>query len=171
MTKKFTTEDRNIVIKELEKIQQSKLKSIKPSRKLFVDEKGMYYVIFGGKNDWHGIRPNLFQQLQDYNKEGAFVVAKKYQSKIDLCVGSLSQLIIHQNRLVKTKNGDLQFHNVLTEDGLYIKEIPELYLNRVSEIYYGNRTKNLSRLKAVSKIINIEIQDAEWFFRNIPTFG
>ncbi|MBT4483413.1 MAG: hypothetical protein HOC71_07020 [Candidatus Latescibacteria bacterium] len=63
--------------------------------------------------------------------------------------------------MVKTKNGDLQFHNVLTEDGLYIKEIPELYLNRVSEIYYGNRTKNLSRLKAVSKIINIEIQDAE----------
>ncbi|MFQ5825486.1 MAG: hypothetical protein ACE5JB_15715 [bacterium] len=161
MTEKFTPDDRNLVIKELEKIQQSKLRPIKPSKKLFIDDKGMYYVIFGGKNDWHGIRPNLFQQLREYNKEGALVVAKKYQSKIDLCVGSLSELIKNQDKLVKTKNGDLQFHNILTEDGLYVKEIPELYLNRVSEIFYANRAKNLSRLKAVSKIINIEVQDAE----------
>ena len=38
MTERFTNKDREIVIKELGKIQKSKLQAVKPSRKLFIDE-------------------------------------------------------------------------------------------------------------------------------------
>lgn len=147
------------IIKELEKIQKSKLQAVKPSRKLFIDDKGMPYVIFGGKNDWHGIRPTLVRQLKGYKKEGAFVIAKKYETKMDICVGPLSILIHNIDKLIKTQKGDIQFHNILTEDGLYLNKIPKLYLNRVSEIFYPNQRRSLGRLKEISKIINIEVQD------------
>lgn len=154
---KFTKEDRQLVIEELEKIQQSKLTPVNSSRKLFTDEKGMLYFLFGGKGEWHGIRPNAINELKNYGKEGALVIAKKYKSKIDLCVGSLSALIKNKNKLVSTKSGDLQFHTVLTEDGMYLEEVPDLYLNRVSEIRLPGFKRNLSRLEEISKIINIEV--------------
>jgi len=128
---KFTKEDRKLVIEELEKIQQSKFTPVNSSRKLFTDEKGMLYFLFGGKGDWHGIRQNAITELKSYSKEGAFVIAKKYKSKIDLCIGSLSTLINAENKLISAKSGDLQFHTVLTEDGMYLEEIPELDLKEI----------------------------------------
>ena len=154
---KFTTEDRKLVIAKLEEIQQSKLTPIKSSKKLFSDEKGIYYFIFGGKNDWHGIRPNAMIELENYSKEGAFVVVKKYKSKMDLCVGSLTIFLQEKNKLIQTQKGDLQFHTILTEDGMYLKEIPDLYLNKVGEITFSGYKKDLSRLENIAKIINIEI--------------
>ncbi len=154
---KFTAEDRKLVISKLEEIQQSKLTPIKSSKKLFLDEKGMCYFIFGGKNDWHGIRPSAMIELESYVKEGAFVVVKKYKSKMDLCVGSLSTFLQEKGKLIGTQKGDLQFHTILTEDGMYLKEIPDLYLNKVAEIALSGYKKDLSRLESVAKIINIEI--------------
>ncbi|MGI8495594.1 MAG: hypothetical protein ACR2L1_09830 [Pyrinomonadaceae bacterium] len=63
------------------------------------------------------------------------------------------------DKLYKTNKGGFQFHFFHTEDGLYIEEIPELYCNKVTEILFPNHQKDLSRLKEISKIINIEIQD------------
>lgn len=154
---KFTSDDRKLVIVELELIQHSKLDSVKPSKKLFTDEKEMLYFIFGGTGNWHGINKNALIEISNYNKEGAFVIAKKYLSKIDICVGSLSMLISNRDKLISTKKGDLQFHTILTEDGMYIEEIPELYLNKVREIKLNGFKKNLSKIEEISKIINIEI--------------
>lgn len=154
---KFTSEDRKLVINKLEEIQKSKLTPIKSSKKLFTDEKGTLFFIFGGKNDWHGIRPNAMIELAGYNNEGAFVVVKKYKSKMDLCVGSLAVFLREKDKLIQTQKGDLQFHTILTEDGMYLKEIPDLYLNKVSEIPLLGYKKDLSRLEKIAKIINIEI--------------
>lgn len=158
ITDKFTKEDRILVIEELEKIQQSKLIPIKSSKKLFTDDKGMKYFVFGGKNDWHGIRPNAMMDLENYLQEGAFVVVKKYKSKMDVCVGSLMTFLKNKDKLLKTQKGDYQFHTFLTEDGMYIKEIPELYLNKVAEIHLAGYKKDLSRLENIAKIINIEVE-------------
>lgn len=160
MSVKFTDQDRRLVIKELEKIQKTTLEQIKPSRKLYKDSKGLYYLISGGSEDWHGINAGVIEQLQNYNKEGAFVIVKKFKTKMDICVGSLSIFIQQKDKLVKTKSGGLQFHNVITEDGLYLLELPELYCNKVTEIRFLNYKKDLSRLKEISKIINIEVQDS-----------
>lgn len=156
-TEKFTSEDRKLVIEELEKIQQSKLTPVKSSRKLLIDEKGMLYFLFGGIGDWHGMRPNAITELMGYSKEGAFVIAKKYKSKIDLCVGSLSALIKSFDKLVNTSKGDIQFHTIQTEDGMYIFQVPDLFLNRVAEIKLPGFKRDLSRLEEISKIINIEV--------------
>jgi len=78
---------------------------------------------------------------------------------MEIHVGSLALFVSNQSKLVKTNNGGVQFHCVMTEDGLYLMEIPELYCNKVSEVYFPNQKKDLSRLKEISKIINIEVND------------
>src|SRR3972149_11343464 len=110
---KFVSSDRQLVIAELEKIQQTKLSTILPSKKLYFDIKGMPYFILGGTGDWHGISEKIIQELRSYSKEGAFVIAKKYISRIDLCVGSLLNLTQNLDRLSPTKQKGLQFHTVL----------------------------------------------------------
>ena len=154
---KFTAEDRKLVVAKLEEIQQSTLTPFKSSKKLFSDSNGMYYFIFGGKDDWHGIRPNTLQELDSYTKEGAFVVVKKYKSKMDVCVGSLATFLQVKTKFRKTQKGDLQFHTFLTEDGMYLEEAPELYLNKIVEIPLAGYKKDFSRLEPIAKIINIEI--------------
>jgi hypothetical protein len=89
MTPKFTDQDRKLIIDELEKIQNVELEQVKPSRKLYQDSNGMFYLISGGAEDWHGINANIMQSLMAHNQEGAFVVVKKYKTKMDVCVGSL----------------------------------------------------------------------------------
>lgn len=157
--KKFTDADRKLVVQELEKIQKVRLEQVKPSRKLYVDEGGMMYLIIGGAEDWHGISANIMNQLEANKREGAFVVVKKYKTKMDICVGQLSMLVANKDKLSKTRNGGYQLHNVLTEDGLLVEEIPELYCNQVKEILFPSHKKDLSRLKEIAKIINIEIAD------------
>ena len=158
-TEKFTDQDRKMVLEELERIQKVKLHPVKPSRKLYVDENGLLFLICGGREDWHGVTENAMNQLRDHKKEGAFVVVKKYNSKMEIHVGSLSLFVSNQDKLVKTKNGGFQFHCIKTEDGLYLFQIPDLYCNKVSEIHFPNHKKDLSRLKEISKIINIEVDD------------
>lgn len=158
-TPKFTDQDRKLVIDELERIQNVKLTQVKPSRKLYKDANGMLFLISGGAEDWHGINANIMQSLTAHDKEGAFVVVKKYKTKMDVCVGSLVTFLQNKDKLVTTKQGAFQFHCVQTEDGLYLDEIPKLYCNKVSEILFQNYQRDLSRLKEISKIINIEIRD------------
>lgn len=156
---KFTDADRKLVLEELEKIQKTKLTQVKPSRKLFADENGLPFLIFGGKEDWHGITENGMNELNNYKKEGAFVVVKKFKTKLDVSVGSLSVFVSNKDKLSKTKSGGFQFHCITTEDGLFVEEIPDLYCNKVAEIFFPNHKKDLSRLKEISKIINIEVND------------
>ncbi len=138
---KFTDADRKLVIKELEAIQKTIIVQMKPSRKLFKDSNEMLYLISGGTDDWHGINNDIMKLLVDYNKEGAFVIAKKYQTKIEICVGSLSVFVKNRDKLSRTKTGGYHFHNVITEDGLYLEEIPELYCNKVKEFSFKKTSK------------------------------
>jgi hypothetical protein len=156
---KFTDSDRKVVLEELEKIQKGKLRRVKPSRKLFLDANNTPFLIFGGKDNWHGYTDNGMKELLNFKKEGAFVVVKKYKTKLVINVGSLSTFTQNQNKLSRTKTGDYQFHCIQTEDGLYVEEIPELYCNKVTEILYPNNNKDLSKLNEISKIINIEVDN------------
>ena len=120
MTSKFTDQDRKLVIDELERIQNIKLEQVKPSRKLYRDTNGMFYLISGGAEDWHGINANIMQNLAADSNEGAFVVVKKYKTKMDVCVGSLATFLQNKDKLLTIKQGGFQFHCVQTEDGLYL---------------------------------------------------
>lgn len=159
MKTKFTDQDRNLVIKELERIQKTKLEQVKPSRKLYKDSNGMFYLISGGTEDWHGINANIMQHLETFHNEGAFVVVKKYKSRMDINVGSLAVFLQNKAKLLKTKTGGFQFHCIQTEDGVYVEEIPEVYCNKVSEVEFPDSKRDLSRIREIAKIINIEIKD------------
>jgi hypothetical protein len=159
MTSKFTDQDRKLVIDELERIQNVQLEQEKPAKKLYRYTNGMLYLISGGTGNWHGINANIMEYLSSYKKEGAFIVAKRYETKIEICIGSLRAFLQNQDKLLVTQKGNYQFHCVPTENGLYLDEIPGLHCNKVTEVTLPNQQKDLSRLKEVSKIINIEIQD------------
>ena len=111
---KFTNHDRSLVVRELEKVQNTKLSPVKPSRKLFVDTNHNYYCIFGAKEDWHGIQISLVNKLESNADKTVLVICKKYQTRIDICVGVISKLILNKDKLVLTKSNNLQFHTVLT---------------------------------------------------------
>jgi len=155
-TEKFLAYDRQLVIEELEKIQKTKFLPYKSGKKLYIDEKGMVYYVFGGTGDWHGITETNLKELDGYSREGAFVIAKKFRSRIDLCVGSLSQLIANFRKLSSTKQKGKQFHTTVTEDGMFIEEAPDIYLNKVGEIKVPD-SQDLHRLEQISRIINIEV--------------
>ncbi len=159
MRVKFTDQDRKLVIQELEKIQQVKIEPIKPSRKLFKDTNGLFYLISGGTENWHGINANIMELLKDLNTESAFIVAKKYQTRVDIFAGSLIEFLRNKEKLVKTQKGAYQFHCVLTGKGLYLEEVNNFYCNEIGRIEFPDDKKHFNRLKDISKIINIEIQD------------
>lgn len=157
---KFVDADRKLLIEEIEKIQGIKLDAIKPSRKLFKASNGLLYLISGGTEDWHGINENIMQQLgelQAQNGENVFMVAKKYRTQMDICVGSLSVFLCNKHKLVKTQKGGFQFHCVLTEDGLYLEEIPELYCNKVHTIYFPNHKRNVELYRYNASLLDIII--------------
>lgn len=159
MNTKFTDKDRDLIIKELERIQKSHLVALKPSRKFFKDEAGKHYCIFGGRADWHGFSNGVMRQLEQNPKSTVLVIAKKYVSRMDICVTTAEKIVELKDKLPKTKVHGYQFHTVLSEDGLYIKEIPEVYLRKISEIHYGDKLDHLKGLLDIKKIINIDLQD------------
>jgi hypothetical protein len=157
MNDKFSQQDRELVIKELERIQRTTLSPIRPLRKLFKDDAGKYYCVFGGKEDWHGISADLIQQLERHPDDTLLVIAKKYRTRLDICVATVEKLIANKNKLFKTKRGGYQFHTILTEDGMYLEEVPKLYLKKISEIAYAVRASARYDLSEVKKIINVEM--------------
>ena len=64
MNVKFNDSDRKLVIEKLEEIQKTKIEQIKPSRKLYKDLNGLFYLISGGTEDWHGINNNIMNLLK-----------------------------------------------------------------------------------------------------------
>jgi len=103
MSDKFSTQDRNLVIKELELIQKSKLSPVKPSRRLFKDDSGRYYYLFGGKDVWHGISYEQMKQLEGIHDKTLLVIAKKYRTRMDICVAAIDELVLNKDQL-PTKN-------------------------------------------------------------------
>ncbi len=159
VNEKFTDTDRALIIKELERIQKARLVPLKPSRKFFKDEAGKHYCIFGGRADWHGITKGVMAQLEQNPQSTVLVIAKKYSSRMDVCVTTAEKLVERKSRLPKTVAQGYQFHTILEEDGLHIKEIPEIYFRKISEIHYGDKLDRLKGLLDIRKIINIDLQD------------
>lgn len=157
LVNKFSKQDRQLVILELEKIQKSALTAAKPSRKLFVDKNGKYYCIFGVVKDWHGISAELLNELKVRADKTLLVIAKKYRTRIDVCVGTVDKLVEQRQRLNKTKKGGFQFHTILTENGMYCLEIPELRLEKISEIFLTSEVVPAPDLTEIKKIINLEL--------------
>jgi hypothetical protein len=159
MRNKFNDKDRKQIVEELEKIQKSSLVAIPPSRKLFKDQNGLFYLISGGTEDWHGINANIIQQIQKLPNEGVFVIAKKYRTKTEIYAGSLLTFIQNIPKLIATRQGGYQFHVIFTGDGLYLEEVPDFFCNKWTEIVDAEHKRDFNKLQEIGKIINIEIQD------------
>lgn len=157
---KFNNADRALLVKEIEKIQQVVLKKIPPYQKLYKSSNNLFYLIFGGIENWHGVNINIINYLNNdeiRNKENVFILAKKYKTQIDIYVGSLRLFLQNIEKFMKTKNGNLQFHCVFTEDGLYFEEAPEFECNKVHTIYLPNHKRNVELYNYNASLLNIEV--------------
>jgi hypothetical protein len=159
MTIKFTDEDRNLVIKEIEKFLNVRLEQVKPSRKLFRDLAGTYYLISGGTGNWHGITINILNILDNYDKDGKFIIVKKLESEMNIYFGSLRTFLENKVKLNLTTKGQRQFHCEFNGDTLYLKEIEELQCRKVFKIPLSSYEGNVKVPKVVSKIINTKPQE------------
>ena len=157
MLQKFTTQDRQLVVKELERIQKAKLEPFPVSRKLFSDTNGKFYCIFGGTGDWHGVPAPLMAQIERNAAKTLLVIAKKYTTRINLCVASAETFVANKKKLPRTSVGGYQFHTVVEEDGVRLFQIPEVELKKVSEIVMPVQGRGPAFGSDVSKIINIDM--------------
>src|ERR1041384_6546880 len=156
MSDKFSTHDRDLVIKELEKIQKSNLSLVKPSRRLYKDEAGRYYCIFGGKDIWHGISYEQMSQLESIYQRTLLVIAKKYRTRMDICVAAIDKLVLEKDKL-PTKNDGYYFHLSLTEDGMFLQQLPSLHLKKIAEIRFSIKAPSQYDLSGIKRIIDIEL--------------
>jgi hypothetical protein len=156
MIDKFTNQDRKLVLKELEKIQRTSLLSTPNSRKLFSDKNGKFYCIFGGTGDWHGISESLMNQLEAHSSTTLLVVAKKYSTRIDLCVSTAEKMVKNKAKMPRTQTNGYQFHLVAEEDGFHVTEIPRVQLKKISEIVIPHVIRR-SSIADISRIININL--------------
>ena len=157
---KFNNEDRRLLIQELERIQGVTLEHFSGSQKLYKSSNDHVYLIQGGKEFWHGINKQIVDQLKEpeFQKDNSIlVIAKKYHTQLDIYVGSLQLFVRNLDKLIPTKNSGLQFHCQLTEDGLFIEEIPNLICNKVHTIYYPGHKRNLELFRQNAKLLNIEV--------------
>lgn len=157
---RFSNEDRSLLIQEIERIQGVTLSPVASSKKLYKSNKNLLYLIQGGKEFWHGINNHIVLELKApewQSKENVLIIAKKYNTQIDIYVGSLLLFIQNLDKLIPTKAGGLQFHCQPTEDGLFIEEIPQLICNRVHTIYYPNHKRNVELFRRNASLLNIEV--------------
>lgn len=154
---KFTKKDRQLVIKELERIQKVKLEPFPVSQKLFTDKDSKFYCIFGGTGDWHGVPAPLMAQIERNASRTLLVVAKKYTTRINICVTSAEGFVANKIKLPRTRVGGYQFHTVVEEDGVRLFQIPEVELKKISEIVLPLQRRGVAFGSDISKIINIDM--------------
>lgn len=157
MLQKFTKQDRLLVIKELERIQKVVLEPFPVSQKLFVDENGKFYCIFGGTGNWHGVPAPLMAQIERNAAKTLLVIAKKYTTRINLCVTSAEEFVANKKKLPRTSVGGYQFHTIVEEDGIRLFQIPEVELKSISEIVLPIQGRSAAFGSDISKIINIDM--------------
>jgi hypothetical protein len=155
MSDKFSTEDRKLVVKELEKLQTAKLSQVASSRRIFKDEADRYYCIFGGKDTWHGISYKQMDEIERNHSQMLLVIAKKYSTRIDICVASVDMLVAGKGKL-PTKDSGYYFHISLTEDGMFVQQLPELHLKKIAEVRLVVDLPVPYDLSAIKRIIDIE---------------
>lgn len=133
MTKplKFDEHDRGVVIAEVERHLAVTLRRVGRYRKFLQDDAGRSYWIFGGYEDWHGIKADMLKDEQKRPTDGVLVVAKRHRTSIDIFIGKLQPLIDNQRDLAHTQAGDYQFNVVIRGNVMTIKEVPDLTLRKL----------------------------------------
>ena len=133
MTKslKFDEHDRGKVISEVESHLSVTLSRVGRHRKFLQDHTGKSYWIFGGYEDWHGIKADMLKDEQKRSTDGVLVVAKRHRTSIDIFIGKLQPLIDNQRDLAHTQTGDYQFNVVVRGNVMTIREISGLTLRKL----------------------------------------
>lgn len=157
-TQRFVKEDRKRVVAGLQERYNVRL-TLKDKRRTFCDETGKCYFIIGGTGTWHAITAAAMPGLLKAG-DGALVIAKKYNNRIDVGVGALGDFVANINLLPRKKDGAASFHLVIEGDGLGIREMPDYFLNTFFPIPL---TGEDSREEPTPKVgrVNTPVQESE----------
>lgn len=128
---KFDEHDRDKVISEVESHLSVSLSRVGSYRKFLQDRAGKSYWVFGGYEDWHGIKADMLKDEQKRSTDGVLVVAKRHRTSIDIFYGRLQPLIENHRDLAHTQTGDYQFNVAIRGNVMSIKEVPSLTLRKL----------------------------------------
>lgn len=157
--KNFTGEDRKRVVERLQEVQNVRL-TLRDGRRLFCDEAGRYYFVLGGSGMWHGIHAPVLSGLLKAG-DGMLVIAKKYHTYIDVCVGPLGDFVNRIHLLPRARDGAAHLHLVNEGDGMGIEEMPGFFLNTDFNIPLAGASSHEERQRKVGRIVNVQVREPE----------
>ena len=131
---KFSGDERESVIKRLEKLKNIKLKPVGRYKKFLEGSDRLYYCIVGGRDDWHAIPKEVMEQERKYQASVYLVIARWLKTRIELYGGLLEPLFELRDSLSRTEKGDFQFDLGTPTDGiLSIKQVSGVKFEKFDE--------------------------------------
>ena len=154
MTRKFNDVDRNELVERLEKLYSIKLSPYKlPNsnvRKLFQDDSGNLYCVFGG-GIWHGIQLSMLRSLV-LQSEKTFLIIGVLDSdanSIKVFHSSLKLLIEKSELLGKPNKFDqVAFSLEISGNEAVLNKIPDFKMTKIMEYEPGNNFQTSEKLHA-----------------------
>lgn len=104
---KFGDDERDAVIREIERLKNSKLKPVGSKRKFFKGSDELYYCIVGGTGDWHEIPEEVMAQENITSESVHLVIARWLKNRIEIYGGLLKPLSNSRDSLSQTETGRL----------------------------------------------------------------
>jgi len=84
---KFSDDERDAVVRSLEKLRGIKITRIGSKKKFFKGTDNLHYCIIGGRDDWHEIPEEVMTQEKESSKSVFLVIARWLKTKIEVYGG------------------------------------------------------------------------------------
>lgn len=134
--RKFSEEEREAVIKELEQILGKDLYHIEPYDRLLKSYDPVeFHCVLGGEM-WHGLQAKLLDFLERTRSPCWLVIAQRDDrnpGRFEIYRGSMDAVLAYKCLLHTNQSGDRQFNLLVQGRFLLIKEIPGYRMERIGE--------------------------------------
>ena len=145
---RFSDDERNPVVDELESLINIKLKRIGRKKKFLLGSDNLYYCILGGREDWHEIPKEVMDQEEASSGSVYLVIARWLKTRIEMYGGPLKPLFDARQYLTLMKDGDYHLDLTIPENGAI--SIKQARGTRFPKIHEFN-APNISKFKSLSK--------------------
>lgn len=149
MTGKFDSLDRTAVILFLEKTLSVHLEQVDSRPSYQKDQAGAQYVLFGGRDTWHGISDDVLEDVESSEQAAYIVVAIKGEDTMRVFHDPMDGFLRHVHALQRLGDDRYEFNVSDRVDHLSIDEMPSETLSLLGEIQHAEVDR--ARMKKVKK--------------------
>ncbi|QJT08576.1 hypothetical protein [Oceanidesulfovibrio marinus] len=149
---KFSNQDRQFVIKGIERCYNIDLRPVGRRSKWLKDSTGKNYFILGGIGKWHGIPEEMMDAEVNSPSTGILAIAILFTKAIAVYASDMSALIKSRDQLYRASKttGDYQFTYKFQLATLELNPAPEVKLSLLNVIDYDK--PQIERQKAIKSL-------------------